>query len=151
MPYYPRLPPSHFVLPTVLPPHRRMKTSGTHVPPAPCKASSLSIYSALPFSCSFPPPIPSLPSLPPSLPPSPFFFSSGHASLHQPPDQELTCTLDTVPPHPPWLTRLFAQSRADNSSSRVTSVRPDHVWNRDGCTRLRLQTNKQELIHPAQG
>lgn len=51
----------------------------------------------------------------------------------QPPDRELTWTLDTVPAR---LTRLFAQSRVDNSSSTITSAGADHVWNREGFNAL---------------
>lgn len=121
----------------------RHENTGAHVRPAPCQASLLSIYSALPFSCSFPPPIPSL-----SSPPSPSFSALGtHLST-----SHLTRSSHVLSTQfPAWLTRLFAQSRADSSSSRATSVRADHVWSRDGCTMLRLQTNKQELIHSSQG
>lgn len=91
--------------------------------------------SQLPACCfqhwAFPPPAPSLRLYsppPPSLPP---LFGCGPAdpSIRQPPDRELTWTLDTVPAR---LTRLFAQSRVDNSSSTITSARADHVWNREG-------------------
>lgn len=60
----------------------------------------------------------SLPSVPPSLFSClPACLGCGPAadpSVRQPPDWELTWTLDTVPAR---LTRLFAQSRVDNSSN----------------------------------
>lgn len=75
-------------------------------------------------------PLPSSLAFSPPTSPTPPYFGSGHAdpSIRQPPDRELTWTLDTVPAR---LTRLFAQSRVDNSSSTITSARADHVWNRE--------------------
>lgn len=79
-------------------------------------------------------PASSLPLSPPSLPRC-FGCGPVNPSLRQPPDRELTWTLDTVPAR---LTRLFAQSRVDNSSSSssgggtITGAGADHVWKRGG-------------------
>lgn len=76
-----------------------------------------------------------------SLPLPPHFGSRpADPSFCQPPDRELTWTLDTVPAR---LTRLFAQSRVDNNSSTTTSARADHVWNREGFNAVTAGTGKQ--------
>lgn len=93
-----------------------------------CLLSALSLSSS-PSSRPLPS---SLSSLPPSLPPC-FGCKPADPSIRQPPDWELTWTLDTVPAR---LTRLFAQSRVDNSSSTITSTGADHVWNREGALML---------------
>lgn len=87
-----------------------------------CLLSALSLSSS-PSSRPLPSPLSSS-----SLPPC-FGCGPVEPSICQPPDRELTWTLDTVPAR---LTRLFAQSRVDNSSSTITSARADHVWNGEG-------------------
>lgn len=84
-----------------------------------CLLSALSPSSSCPLPSSL-----SSSSLPPC-----FGCGPAEPSICQPPDRELTWTLDTVPAR---LTRLFAQSRVDNSSSTITSAGADHVWNREG-------------------
>lgn len=121
--------PSLFLQTVFFPPLKDSLSRAAWVCQLPACLLSASSLSSSPSSC----PLPS--SLSSSLPPL-LWLQACNTSIRQPPDRELTWTLDTVPAR---LTRLFAQSRVDNSSggsssssSTITSAGADHVCNRGG-------------------